>query len=147
MERSAFPLVWGRIGPCEALVDPVLGTEGQERLRSARSTSHGIFSGQGASNLVWIYCPNYESIPNEKWNRPFSYYPGNDYVDAIFVDAYEHPERKNERLEKLLEPFFNSMGLFYEAQQAAGTLQLKPFGLGEFDQGGDQIQILSSASR
>lgn len=49
---------------------------------------HRIFREEGASNVVWVWCPNVMSVPQESWNRAEAYYPGNEYVDWIGVDGY-----------------------------------------------------------
>jgi hypothetical protein len=43
---------------------------------------HELFDEAGASNVVWVWCPN--ALPDD-WDR---YYPGDRYVDVIGVDAY-----------------------------------------------------------
>lgn len=43
---------------------------------------HRIFDQVGASNVVWVWCPN--ATPHD-WDR---YYPGNSYVDLIGVDGF-----------------------------------------------------------
>lgn len=40
------------------------------------------------ANVLWIFCPNNESIPNKNWNTIKDYYPGDDYVDILGIDGY-----------------------------------------------------------
>lgn len=53
-----------------------------------------IFRRQGATNVLWAFAPNAESVPDLSydadagWNRIANYYPGNDYVDILGVDGY-----------------------------------------------------------
>ena len=49
---------------------------------------HDRFRAAGASNVRWVWCFNAESVPNTRWNDPFSAYPGDDYVDAVAIDGY-----------------------------------------------------------
>lgn len=52
------------------------------------------FRKAGASNVLWAFCPNAESLPNlsfdpgSSWNEVANYYPGSDYVDIIGADGY-----------------------------------------------------------
>jgi len=52
------------------------------------------FRNEGARNVLWVYCPNAESIPNisynkeATWNTIQAYYPGDDFVDIIGMDGY-----------------------------------------------------------
>ncbi len=50
----------------------------------------------------------------------------------IFVDAYEHHNKRAESLEGVLDYFYNELGLFMEVRRSAGDTLMLPFGLGEF---------------
>jgi hypothetical protein len=53
-----------------------------------------LFQQAGAYNVLWVFCPNAESVPNASydkgasWNRLEAYYPGNAYVDVLGMDGY-----------------------------------------------------------
>lgn len=53
-----------------------------------------IFRKAGARNVLWVFCPNAESVPNTSydpsaiWNTVSGYYPGDKYVDILGVDGY-----------------------------------------------------------
>ena len=49
---------------------------------------HDIFSGEGATNMIWAWCPNVTDEPDVAWNQTLNYYPGDDYVDWTCVDGY-----------------------------------------------------------
>lgn len=49
---------------------------------------HDVFSGDGATNIVFAWCPNVTSEPRASWNDTLNYYPGDDYVDWTCVDGY-----------------------------------------------------------
>lgn len=42
----------------------------------------------GATNAIWVWCPNADSVPAESWNALGNYYPGDAYVDWVGVDFY-----------------------------------------------------------
>jgi hypothetical protein len=53
-----------------------------------------IFRKCGAGNILWVFCPNAESVPNEthyasaSWNVLSAYYPGDSYIDILGIDGY-----------------------------------------------------------
>ncbi|MEV0900152.1 glycosyl hydrolase [Actinoplanes sp. NPDC049802] len=49
---------------------------------------HRIFRQEGATNVAWVWAPNWNSGPNVSWNRFQNYYPGDDYVDWVGVSGY-----------------------------------------------------------
>ena len=48
---------------------------------------HDIFVAQGATNVVWAWCPNVTDIHGGNKNT-MDYYPGDAYVDWTGVDGY-----------------------------------------------------------
>ena len=49
---------------------------------------HDIFVSQGATNVLWVFCPNVDSVPGDAWNQWANYYPGDSYVDWMGFDGY-----------------------------------------------------------
>jgi hypothetical protein len=49
---------------------------------------HDIFVQEGATNVFWVWCPNANDVPAVPWNHWTEYYPGDDYVDWVGIDAY-----------------------------------------------------------
>ena len=49
---------------------------------------HDIFTSVGATNVLWIFCPNVDSVPGDAWNQWANYYPGDVYVDWVGFDGY-----------------------------------------------------------
>ncbi|MGM0439903.1 MAG: glycoside hydrolase family 26 protein [Chlamydiota bacterium] len=53
-----------------------------------------MFRDAKVSNVLWVFNPNAESVPNitidknAGWNTASNYYPGNDYVDILGMDGY-----------------------------------------------------------
>lgn len=47
-----------------------------------------FFKNKNVKNGLWVFCPNSDSIPNDNWNIPSHYYPGNEYVDILGMDGY-----------------------------------------------------------
>jgi hypothetical protein len=49
---------------------------------------HRIFHQHGATNVAWVWAPNWNSGPNVSWNEFQHYYPGDPYVDWVGVSGY-----------------------------------------------------------
>jgi hypothetical protein len=49
---------------------------------------HDVFTGAGASNVLWVFSPNADSVPGDAWNQWANYYPGDSYVDWLGYDGY-----------------------------------------------------------
>ena len=53
-----------------------------------------LFKKEEATNVLWVFCPNAESVPNASydgtasWNVVKAYYPGDAYVDVMGMDGY-----------------------------------------------------------
>ncbi|MEU4160958.1 glycosyl hydrolase [Actinoplanes sp. NPDC026670] len=47
-----------------------------------------IFADQGATNVSWIWSPNWNSSPAESWNQVQRYYPGDEHVDWVGISGY-----------------------------------------------------------
>lgn len=63
-------------------------TNGPAKYRAAWKRIHGIFRARGATNVVFVWAPNHENVPNVSWNSWRNYYPGDSYVDWVGIDAY-----------------------------------------------------------
>ena len=50
---------------------------------------HRIFREHGATNVAWVWGPNWNSGPNVAWNKFPHYYPGDAYVDWVGVSGYD----------------------------------------------------------
>ncbi len=50
------------------------------------------FRAVGANNVQWMWCLNAEPKPYSNYNYVVSCYPGDDYVDIVATDIYNHPD-------------------------------------------------------
>ena len=50
---------------------------------------YNIFEETGVDNCIWIFNPIAVSCPYSNWGEDLAYYPGNDYVQALGLTAYE----------------------------------------------------------
>ncbi|WP_430781933.1 glycoside hydrolase family 26 protein [Actinoplanes sp. G11-F43] len=64
-----------------------------------------IFDDEGADNVSWVWSPNWNSSPNEEWNRMEAYYPGDRYVDWVGVSGYN---LNKEAPETLFDGFYRT---------------------------------------
>lgn len=67
--------------------DPNLA-DGPERYRDAYRHIIDLFRAEGVYNITWFFHPDIHSHPDETWNTPAAYYPGDDYIDWIGISAY-----------------------------------------------------------
>jgi endoglucanase len=63
-------------------------TGGAEKYIAAYRHVHDLFVKDGATNVIWVWCPLVADVPNEGWNHWTKYYPGDEYVDWVGLDAY-----------------------------------------------------------
>jgi hypothetical protein len=49
---------------------------------------HDIFAAEKATNVSWVWSPNWNSAPVEPWNTFAALYPGDAYVDWVGVSGY-----------------------------------------------------------
>src|SRR5207253_2783842 len=49
---------------------------------------HDIFAAHHATNVAWVWGPNWNSNPDTSWNDVSRYDPGDDYVDWVGVSGY-----------------------------------------------------------
>jgi hypothetical protein len=53
-----------------------------------------LFLKHHADNVLWVFCPNAESVPDigydasAGWNRVANYFPGADVIDIMGIDGY-----------------------------------------------------------
>lgn len=119
-----------------------------EQFKSAWRHVHQIFQRQGTDNVLWVFCPNIKSIPDEGWNNWENYYPGPAYVDWVGVDGYNwgksHPGHDFKWL-SFDEIFSETLNMLYEKYPG------KPIMIGEFgcaeDDGGNKAEWISRAYR
>jgi len=50
-----------------------------------------LFKNQGADNAKFIWMPDVTLEPNVNWNQSYFYYPGDNYVDVIGIQATHMP--------------------------------------------------------
>ncbi len=70
---------------------------------------HDLFGQEGATNVVWVWCPTaWKFINKSPW--PPDYYPGDAYVDWIAADGYNWYPAPNTRWRTFTQVF----GAFYD---------------------------------
>ncbi len=62
--------------------------DGPERYRDAYRHIINIFREVGVNNVTWFFHVDIYSNPDEWWNQPKYYYPGDDYIDWVGVSVY-----------------------------------------------------------
>jgi hypothetical protein len=62
--------------------------DGPEKFRDAYRHIITLFREEGVKHVTWFFHFNYTSFPEESWNRPKYYYPGDSYIDWIGFSLY-----------------------------------------------------------
>lgn len=78
---------WNGGGTTTGYGDPTVA-DGPERFRDAYRRVVVLCRIAGAENLTWFYHADVGSSPTAPWNRPWSYYPGDQFVDWIGLSDY-----------------------------------------------------------
>lgn len=115
--------------------------DGPERFVAAFRHVRHLFDSVGVRNVSWVWCPNNGSSPNETWNRPENYYPGNDVVDWIGLDGYNWGSTQ---VWSYWTSYFNTFKGIYDTFKTYG----KPMMVAEFasaEDGGNKAQWISDA--
>jgi beta-mannanase len=82
MNSTLYP--WGACG--NSCKDPDTGSpQTPAQYVKAWKHVHDIFIAEGATNVVWVWCPYGNAV---SVNSFAPYYPGNDYVDWVAIDVY-----------------------------------------------------------
>jgi hypothetical protein len=66
---------------------------------------HDIFAEEQATNVSWVWSPNWNSAPAEAWNTFEALYPGDKYVDWVGVSGYN---LHRETPDKLFAPIYRA---------------------------------------
>jgi hypothetical protein len=114
-------------------------TNGPAEFVEAWRHLHDLFAQEGATNAVWVWSPNCSDWPAEAWNHWTNYYPGDDYVDWVGCDEYNHGDGW---------PSFAS--LFGGTPSVYGDYPQKPFMIPETascDVGGDKAAWIAGAQQ
>jgi hypothetical protein len=101
-----------------------------------------FFRNQEVNNVLWAFCPNVDSIPNQPWNKAQAYYPGDDYVDILGMDGYNWamtPELAKEKNISWTKPWLSFAQLFqnlyHELKQIAPSKPILVFETASVNQG------------
>ena len=114
--------------------------DGPRKYVSAWRHVHDVFAEEGATNVVWVWCPNRSSFPTARWNDFRRYYPGDAYVDWVCIDGYNFGASEDWSLWRSFENVFAPI---YDAY--AG---IKPIMIGEtatVESGGSKAQWIRDA--
>jgi len=101
--------------------------DGPERYRDAYRHIIDLFKSEDVHHITWFFHYNYASFPNEEWNQPKYYYPGDNYIDWIGFSLYGS-QTLDEEWEGL--EFSTQLRDFYSSFQSLNTT--KPIALLEF---------------
>src|SRR3569623_1829563 len=95
---------------------------------------HDLFVAAGATNALWVFCPNVNSVPSDSWNQWQNYYPGDAYVDWMGFDGYNWGTVQTTSTR---QTFPTIAGMIYASLAAKGKPSMVPE-TASAEQGGDK---------
>lgn len=99
--------------------------DGPEIFRDAYRHIIELCNQEGCSNITWFFHFDVNDDPEEWWNAPVYYYPGDDYINWIGVSTYG-PQQKG-------EDYVNPEELIRKAYRKMKEVSLnKPYAILEF---------------
>jgi hypothetical protein len=115
----------------------------------------GMFQKAGAQNVLWVFCPNSESVPNASydpaasWNRIECYYPGDKYVEILGIDGYNWGTTQTKAKNGWDSQWKEFARIFHPAwkklRQLAPDKSIFVFETASVNQGGDKVLWLRNA--
>ncbi len=81
-------------------------TDGPAKYVAAWRHIHDLFVAAGATNAVWVWCPNRASYPTAAWNAYQNYYPGDSYVDWVCIDGYNRVQTDWQTFTSIFTPIY-----------------------------------------
>ncbi|OQC45535.1 MAG: Endoglucanase H precursor [Bacteroidetes bacterium ADurb.Bin028] len=111
-------------GTCDEYGDPNY-PDGPEIFRDSYRHIIDLCNQQGCDNITWFFHFDVNDAPEEWWNNPIYYYPGDDYIDWIGVSRYGPFQRGDDYIEP--KEIINKA---YKKMQNVSTL--KPYAILEF---------------
>ena len=85
--------------------------DGPEIFRDAYRHFIDLCNSQNADNITWFFHLDDSVIPEEWWNEPSYYYPGDNYIDWIGISTYGPFQRGDEYIKptELLQKAYKMM--------------------------------------
>ncbi|MFN2543574.1 MAG: glycosyl hydrolase [Actinomycetota bacterium] len=116
-------------------------TNGPAKFVAAWKHIHRLFDDEGATNVVWVWAVNSESVPHQAWNSWTNYYPGDDFVDWVGIDGYNWGTAQSW---SKWTSFGSIFGDVYNDYAASKPIMIAE--VGSTEDGGDKGSWISSAA-
>ena len=115
-------------------------TDGPAKFVAAWRHIHDIFTAEGATNVVWVWSPNAQDVPNQPWNHYTNYYPGDAYVDWVGIDGYNWGTTKSWSSWTSFSSIFSGVYNTYASRKPLMIVETS-----SAEQGGNKAQWISDA--
>lgn len=100
-------------------------------------------------NVLWAFCPNVDSIPQESWNTASQYYPGDAYIDIFGMDGYNWGTTQTHQNNGWVSTWRSFDEIFYPLYQQLQQINPKKpivvFETASVNQGGNRRQWIVKA--
>ncbi len=118
--------------------------DGPERFRDAYRHIVDIAGQEGAENITWVFHFDCCGLPEEEWNAPAMYYPGDQYIDWLGLSVYGLTEPFNDEIYPF-EELMNEGYAIAAALSADKPIVICEFGVTDGNSGVDQAQWAEEA--
>lgn len=129
MNGNWFP--WSGVftggGTTTAYGDPTY-PDGPEKYRDAYRHIISLFREEGANQITWFFHADIYSNPDEEWNQPKYYYPGDNYIDWIGISLYG-PQNPAENYWDTFSEILRERHASIQAISSAKPIALLEFGV------------------
>lgn len=118
--------------------------DGAERYRDAYRHIIDLFNEEDVRNVTWFFHADIHSMPDEPWNQPKLYYPGDAYIDWVGISLYgamSPNESSWEMFDEILEQGYQSI-LDISSEKPFALLE---FGVTDHDPLGSKALWLENA--
>ncbi len=130
------------------------GPQSPERYKKMFRYVVSRFRAAGATQVLFAFCPNSESLPDPErdkanWNQLQNYYPGNDVVDILGMDGYNWGTTQTKQHNGWESSFRSFRSIFSQAHEQLRLLSVtKPivvFETASAAKGGDKNAWIRNA--
>ncbi len=118
--------------------------DGPEKWRDAYRHIIDLFKEEKVNNITWFFHADINSVPDEWWNKPKYYYPGDQYIDWIGVSIYG-PQNDREDYWDTFSEILKERSKYILEISKTKPFALLEFGVSDSNPNGDKSLWLEDA--
>ncbi len=118
--------------------------DGPERWRDAYRHIIDIFRNENVTNITWLFHVDINVMPEEEWNSPKYYYPGDNYIDWIGISIYG-AQQTHEPWWGLFSEMIENNHSYITEITSTKPIAVLEFGVTDYHDTGDKSEWLQDA--